>query len=103
MILITGGIVARPETLVELIALGRAHCARSRTEDGCGLHTMHIDADNPHRLVFIEHWRDKAAVLAHFADRDARAFSKAVIKLAAAPPTLEIYEASEIGIKGLAG
>ena len=102
MILITGSLVARPETAAELFALSRAHCVRSRAEDGCIKHTVHLDADDPLRLVFIEHWRDSAAVMKHFADTHARTFSKAVVRLSARPPTLEIYEANEIGIKGLA-
>jgi quinol monooxygenase YgiN len=52
------------------------------------------------RLVFVEHWRDKAAVLRHFADPGARGFVGAVRKLGAAT-TIEIFEAAEIGVDGL--
>jgi quinol monooxygenase YgiN len=99
MILITARILASPATIDEARALGVAHSRRSRREDGCLHHAAHIDAENPLRVVFVEHWRDKAAVLEHFADPDARGFAAAVRKLGAT--TIEIYEAKDIGVGGL--
>jgi quinol monooxygenase YgiN len=101
MILITGSIVATPATFEEVRTLSLAHVRRSRTEDGCLHHAVHVDAENPLRLVFVEQWRDKAAVLKHFADPGARGFIAAVRKLVAAPTTIEIFEASDIGMGGL--
>ena len=100
MILITGSILASPATIDELRAQSVAHSQRSRREDGCLHHATHIDAENPLRLVFVEHWRDKAAVLKHFADPDARGFVGAVRKLGG-KTTIEIFEASDIGVGGL--
>ncbi|MGE0425603.1 MAG: putative quinol monooxygenase [Reyranellaceae bacterium] len=100
MILITGSIVAAPTTFEEIRAQCVAHSRRSRTEDGCLHHAAHIDAENPLRLVFVEHWRDRAAVLKHFADPEARGFVGAVRKLGATT-TIEIFEAAEIGVDGL--
>lgn len=100
MILITGSILATPETIEEIRARSVAHTQRSRGEDGCLHHAAHLDAENPLRLVFVEHWRDKAAVLKHFADPDARGFVAAVRKLGA-PTTIEIFEANDIGVGGL--
>lgn len=101
MILITGSILATPESIDAVRALSLAHVRRSRMEDGCLHHAVHADVENPLRLVFVEHWRDKAAVLTHFADPDARGFVAAVRKLMSAPTTIEIFEASEIGMQGL--
>jgi quinol monooxygenase YgiN len=100
MILITGSIVATPATFDEIRAQSVAHSQRSRREDGCLHHAAHIDAENPLRLVFVEPWRDKAAVLKHFADPDARGFVGAVCKLGATT-TIEIFEANDIGMGGL--
>jgi len=100
MILITGSILATPATIEEIRAQSVAHSQRSRAEDGCLHHATHIDAENPLRLVFVEHWRDKAAVLKHFADPGARGFVGAVRKLGATT-TIEIFEATDIGVAGL--
>ena len=101
MILITGSIVATAATFDETRTLSLAHVKRSRTDDGCLHHAVHVDAENPLRLVFVEHWRDGAAVLKHFADPGARGFIGAVRKLGATT-TIDIYEASAIGANGLA-
>lgn len=100
MILITGSIVTSPEAFDEIRAQSVAHSRRSRTEDGCLHHAVHVDAENELRLVFVEHWRDQAAVLKHFADPHARGFVGAVRKLGAMT-TIEIFEASDIGAEGL--
>jgi len=100
MILITGSIVATAATIEAIRDQSVAHSRRSRSEDGCLHHATHIDAENPLRLVFVEHWRDKAAVLKHFADPDARGFVGAVRKLGATT-TIEIFEATDIGVGGL--
>ncbi|MBM3623614.1 MAG: antibiotic biosynthesis monooxygenase [Alphaproteobacteria bacterium] len=100
MILITGSIVASAATLEAVRTPSLAHIRRSRTEDGCLHHAVHVDAENPLRLVFVEHLRDKAAVLKHFPDAGARGFIGAVRKLGAAT-TIEIFESSEIGVSGL--
>ena len=96
MILITGAILARPGSFDELRQLCVAHSVRSRTEDGCLHHAVHVDAENPLRLVFVELWRDRQAVAAHFADKDARAFVKAARALAADTTRMAIYEGRDI-------
>ena len=96
MIIITGSITARADTFEELQALSLAHTHRSRTEDGCLLHSVHVDVENKLKLVFVEHWRDRSAVLKHFALSGSRAFSKAAARLAASPPKIAIFDASKI-------
>ena len=103
MIIITGSIKARPQAFDELRRLSLEHVHRSRTEDGCLLHSVHVDVEDGLRLVFVEQWRDKAAVLKHFAQAGSQAFTEAVGRLAAARPTIEILEATDIGVAGLRG
>jgi quinol monooxygenase YgiN len=94
MILVTGSILARPETIEELLALSLEHVTRSRAEPGCRSHAVHRDAENPLRLVFLEEWDDRAALAAHFAVPASRAFVKAAGALAAGAPTLSVFEAT---------
>lgn len=96
MILVTGSILATAETFDEILAASLVHVQRSRTEPGCLAHNVHQDAENSLRLVFVEEWTDRAALLAHFAMPDSRAFAQTVRRLAAEPPVLNIYEASAI-------
>jgi quinol monooxygenase YgiN len=98
VILITGSIVAKPETLDELKRLCLEHTRRSREEPGCELHAVHVDAENALRLVFIERWADRASVLRHFAEPSSRAFIASARKLGAEPPNMNLYASEEIAL-----
>jgi quinol monooxygenase YgiN len=96
MIIVTGSILAKAESLDKLLALSLEHVRRSRTEPGCVAHAVHQDAENPLRLVFLEEWTDQAALAAHFTVPASREFVKTAIELAASPPAINIYEASAL-------
>ena len=98
MILVTGSVKARPETLAEILQLSLEHVRRSRLEPGCLLHSVHHDVEDPDRLVFIEHWADRDALMTHFRVPASGAFAKAARDLAAEPPTLEIYDAELLAL-----
>ena len=69
------------------------HVRRSRTEPGCLLHSVSRDGEDPNRLLFLEHWADRAALQAHFGVAEARDFSRALAAMATGPTELKIYEA----------
>ncbi len=96
MIIVTGSVRTRPETETELIALCREHCARSRAEDGCISHNVHADCDDPALLVFVEYWRDMAALKAHFALKESREFVKTARRLSAGGAPMRIFDAAEV-------
>ena len=99
MIIVTGAIQARLDTLEELRRLSLEHVARSRAEPGCLEHGVAIDADDGLRLVFFERWADRDALMAHFKVPASRDFGSRVGKLAAHPPELATYEASETALR----
>jgi quinol monooxygenase YgiN len=96
MIVVTGSVVTRPETFDEVRRLSLEHVRRSRGEPGCLSHAVHIDCENPLRLVFVEQWNDRNALLAHFAVPASRDFVRALQPLAAAASTIEIYDAVKL-------
>jgi quinol monooxygenase YgiN len=98
MIIVTGSVTARAEDLPDVLRLSREHVERSRREPGCLLHSVHQDVEDPHRLVFLEHWQDRESVIAHFAVPEAREFARAVGARSSAPTTLEIYEAAPLAL-----
>ena len=103
MVIVTGSILAKPETFEELRRLALAHTQRSRAEVGCAHHAVHIDAENSLRLVFVERWADRAALLTHFAEPNARVFVAQARKLAAEPPSISIYTGDEISFAKFMG
>ena len=94
MILVTGSVTAREDSLGEISRLSLEHVQRSRKELGCISHAVHFDCENPLRLVFFERWADRAALSAHFALPASRDFVRALQPLAAAATTIEIYDAA---------
>lgn len=83
MIIVTGEILARPETLDRLIEIGQDHSRRSRAEPGCISHDLYIDSEQPLRLFFFERWADMDALKAHFAVPESNAFMREVRSLSA--------------------
>lgn len=96
MIIVTGSILARADTMDELLALSLEHVRRSRTEPGCLAHAVHRDVEQPLRLVFVEEWADRAALMTHFTVPASQAFARAAASLGAEPPTLNVYDATRI-------
>ena len=96
MIVVTGSVTTRQDTFEEARRLSLEHVHRSRTEPGCISHAVHVDCENPLRLVFIEQWVDRAVLAAYFVVPASRNFVRALGALAAGPPTIEIYEAARL-------
>jgi quinol monooxygenase YgiN len=99
MIIVTGTLHARPDSLAEVLALSREHVARSRAEPGCLEHGVSVDADDPNRLVFFERWADRDAIGAHLKLPASRGFGKAVATLVDQPPTLSMFEATDVPMR----
>ena len=96
MIVVTGSVTAREDSFDQVHQLSLEHVRRSRQEPGCISHAVHVDCEDPVRLVFIEQWADRAALLAHFAVPASRDFVRALQPLAASATTLELYDATRL-------
>jgi quinol monooxygenase YgiN len=92
MIIVTGSVTAKPDTFTAALAESLAHVRRSRTEDGCISHAVHIDSENPLRLFFYEEWRDMAALQLHFRQPGSVQFITAVRALAQSSEEIIIRE-----------
>ena len=96
MIVVTGSVTARLDSFDQVRKLSLEHVQRSRGEPGCISHAVHVDCENPLRLVFFEQWADRIALLNHFAVPASRDFVKSLQSLAAAATTIELYEATRL-------
>ncbi len=96
MILVTGSILARDNTIGELLELSLEHVHRSRQEPGCLTHAVHRDAEEPLRLVFVETWESRETLAAHFRVPASREFVAAAARLGAEPPKLAVHDATPI-------
>lgn len=101
MIIVTGSVLTNAENRAAIETESIAHCRRSRAEAGCIAHNVHIDCENPERLVFVEKWTDAAALRAHFAVPESGAFVRAISALSTEPPEMQIYGADEVSVAEL--
>jgi quinol monooxygenase YgiN len=98
MLIVTGTMRARPDTIEELLALCLQHVHRSRQEPGCLVHSVHRDAEDPLRVVFFEQWEDADALRTHVGVPASNSFIKEAAKLSATRGEMAIYEAKPTGI-----
>jgi quinol monooxygenase YgiN len=98
VLIVTGSVQARPDSIDHVLALSIAHVRRSRQEPGCLAHAVHRDCEDALRLVFVEHWADADALRLHFRVPASGAFVQEVSALAASPPEISIYEARAVSL-----
>lgn len=99
MIIVLGSATTQPGRFDEALALSQEHVARSRKEPGCIAHAVHVDAENPLRLVFVEQWSDMAALQLHFRVPESRAFGKALAGLSSQPPDIALFDAAALPLR----
>ena len=92
MVIVSGAVIARPDTAAEVEALCLAHVRRSRTEPGCLMHSVHRDVENAHRFVFLEHWASLDDLHRHFAVPESGRLITALGELCDELSPIEIHE-----------
>jgi quinol monooxygenase YgiN len=95
MILVIGHARVREDALEQARSVALAHVRRSRTEPGCLHHAVHLDAEDPLHLVFVERWADAAALAVHFEVPASWAFVREITALCTEPPSIHLYDAEE--------
>ena len=95
MIIATGSVTAREGQFEALRDACLAHVLRSRGEDGCISHAVHIDVENPLRLVFFEEWRDLPALQEHFVTPGIADLVSAIREHAASSERITTYSAQK--------
>ena len=92
MIIITGTVVIARENRDAFIAAATHHVTLSRTEAGCISRAFHEDVMSPGTFVFVERWRDMAAVQEHFAKDYSRETAAMIRKMAVSSSGVEIHD-----------
>jgi quinol monooxygenase YgiN len=94
MILITGTVVVAPENREKMLAMGATQVTNSRAEEGNVSYGFYEDMLAPGTFIFVERWRDQAAVTTHFAKPYSGAFVRDVRTIALNVPQIEMHEIS---------
>jgi quinol monooxygenase YgiN len=93
VLIVTGSIHARPDTIDEAEELSLDHVRRSRREPGCLAHSVHRDVEDPLHLVFVEQWTDADALRAHFSVPASHEFVRQASALADRRPEMTVFTA----------
>ena len=96
MIIVIGTVTVREDALEDAIELSQQHVNRSRQETGCISHAVHIDSEDPNRLVFVERWEDMEHLQQHFRVPESGEFVQKMAALATVAPTMELYQSSVV-------
>ncbi|MDZ4761296.1 MAG: putative quinol monooxygenase [Alphaproteobacteria bacterium] len=91
MILITGTVTVAPENREAMLTLGRTQVMNSRSEEGNVSYGFHEDVLQPGTFIFVEKWRDQAAIQTHFAKTYSGEFVRQVRAIALNAPTIELH------------
>lgn len=93
MVIVLGSVLIRTGEVDEALALSQEHVARSRREPGCISHAVYLDPESEGRLVFVEEWKDRAALEVHFKVPESIKFIDAIKALSIEAPAITIFDA----------
>jgi quinol monooxygenase YgiN len=94
MMIVTGRVKVRPESIDAALAVSLEHVERSRQEPGCITHSVFRSVEDENALFFYEEWEDDAALKAHFAVPESLQFVTRLSEFAAEPPKMDVRDAS---------
>ena len=94
MILITAKAMVSEKNRAAYLKLCMEQVKNSKMEDGCLDYGFYEDAMEPGTFLFVEHWKDQAAIDFHFAQHYCLDFIRAVRKLSKAVSPIEIHHVS---------
>ncbi|MEL6505609.1 MAG: putative quinol monooxygenase [Pseudomonadota bacterium] len=66
MIYVIAELTFRPGTLADVMEEAQTCIAETRKEDGCIAYDVFQSKTDQNQMVFVERWRDRAALDAHF-------------------------------------
>ena len=95
MIMVTAKVTVIAENRNACLKLCALQVENSRLEAGCLEYGFYEDAMAPGTFIFVERWRDQAALDFHFAQRYCLDFIRAVRKLSRAASPIEIYHVTK--------
>jgi quinol monooxygenase YgiN len=91
MIVVVGRVRTDRDRRDELVRIGQAVAATSRTEAGCMSYRVYEDTEIENDFVFVEEWENSEALQKHFATSHVREFMSAIPATLVAPPDVKFH------------
>jgi quinol monooxygenase YgiN len=92
MIMVEGWVQLAPGEVERFLPAADAMIQTSRQEDGCLAYAYARDLLAPDTLRISEHWRDEAALNAHFQTPHMAAFNQALARLNILAASVQVYD-----------
>ena len=96
MIIVLGSVIVKQGGIDEALEISQQHVNRSRCEPGCIAHDVHLDPEDPQRLVFVEKWSDQASLSQHFKKATSLEFVEKIRELVTKAPEMAVYDATQL-------
>jgi quinol monooxygenase YgiN len=97
--MIIAKLTLKPEKVKEFITAAREMIEKSNKESGCTFYQLYQDPYDNSKFVFIEEYKNQAAVDAHFSTEYFKAFGPKIAGLVAAPTEIKIISVAEEVVK----
>jgi quinol monooxygenase YgiN len=88
--MIVAKVTIKPEKIKDFIAVGKEMVEKSNKESGCKSYQLYQDPFNSNKFVFVEEYKNQAAIDSHFATDYFKAFGPKVKDLVAEPTKIKI-------------
>jgi quinol monooxygenase YgiN len=93
--MITAKLSVKPDKIKDFIAAAKEIIEKSNKETGCDFYQLYQDPYDNTRFIFIEEYKNQAAVDAHFATDYFNAFGPKISDLVAAPGVIKIISVAK--------
>ena len=95
MIIVTGLVELKPDTIEEFKKESLPNIEGSRAEAGCHGYGFYQDIENPCVFRVYEQWESEAALLEHFQTPHSQAFAKAIRRIGVVSMDIHKYDRGE--------
>ncbi|MDR1651576.1 MAG: antibiotic biosynthesis monooxygenase [Synergistaceae bacterium] len=96
MIIVISKFRTRPGCRDKVVSLSRPCAEATRNEDGCISYELTASSDDDVTLVFVERWRDKAALASHLRSEHLNRFREDRALFAEGTGDLSLYGATPV-------
>jgi quinol monooxygenase YgiN len=97
--MIVAHVSVKPDKAKDFIAAAKEIIAKSNQEAGCTLYQLYQDPYDASKFVFVEEYKNQAAVDAHFATDHFKGFGAKIGDMVAGPPQIKIITVASEQIK----
>ncbi len=95
-VLVTLDVQAKPESLGELVSALKGILPDTRAYEGCQGIDIYANQDDPHNMIFVEHWDSREQYEKYLSWRTETGVMDQLGALLAGPPTFKYFDRVDV-------